>query len=128
MKCPCEVEMKHQFTAQKDDHVILVYKCPKCGHEGTEVGFKYTPANCPGHQFQFEKWGFRDNQWKHEIYQIHLCDRCGERVERRYDSGEVGLREAVEPEDPRVLKYLELNKKTARFHMDEDDRKNFWTE
>ena len=47
-------------------------------------------------------------------------------VKRRFDSQEIGLREAVEVEHPEVMKFLELNEHTARFHLEKEEVTDFW--
>jgi hypothetical protein len=126
MKHTCGGDLKYCFTAQKADHIHKVYQCLKCGETVETTSYKYIPSTCPRHQWEFEGWGFDDSPWSHEIYWKMKCDRCGQTGKKRYDSAEVGLRQAVDPQDPRVIKYLELKHETARFHLPQDDVKNFW--
>ena len=58
----CECIPKYQATAVKDDHAVLIYRCYKCGKLFNEFRYRYVPENCPKHQFEFEGWGFEDNQ------------------------------------------------------------------
>jgi hypothetical protein len=126
MKCDCGGNLNYKFTAQKDDHEHKIYECDKCGAVHPVVGYRYTPGTCPKHHWGFEGWGFNDGKDSHEIYWKMRCDRCGATHNRRFDSSAVGLRQAVQLEDPRVLKSLELTNQTARFHLPSDDVADFW--
>ena len=126
MKCDCGGEFKYQFSASKDDHIHKVYECSKCKETHVDISYKYKSYNCPKHHWEFDRWGFKDGVHDHEIFWLMKCDRCGAEHKRRFDSGEVGLREAVQLEDPRVLSLLDLNKDTARFHLGKDAVKDFW--
>lgn len=88
--------------------------------------YRYTPAICPKHQWEFESWGFKDSPHEHQIYWNMTCDRCGATKKKRWDSHEVGLRQAVDPMDPRVTSNMEWNKQTVRFLLPDEDVKNFW--
>jgi len=126
MKCNCGGEYKHQFTAVNSDHTHKAYKCVKCQDERVEITYNYNPTNCPKHLWEFIGWGFNDSPWSHEIYWKMKCDRCGATHRRRFDRSEIGIRRAVDLEDPRVLPTLEWTKDTARFHLPDDDVKEFW--
>ena len=122
----CEIPIIYQATAANGDLLVHIYTCPKCGMAYETRQYKYTHQNCPKHQWEFTSWGFQDGLHTHKIYWRLQCDRCGKIEHKRWDSKEVGLRQAVEMEDPRVLKYLTLDENTARFILDDDEVKNFW--
>lgn len=126
MKCDCGGEVRYFGTAEKNDQGRIIYKCALCGQEYEQPYFKYEPETCPGHQWEFQSWGFYDDPHKHEIYWNVICDRCGAKGKQRWDSKKVGLREAVSVEDPRVLKHLELNKHTAKYLLGKETAKEFW--
>ena len=120
--------VKYIATASNEDHFIRLYQCFNCMEWYEVKQHRYQPANCPGHQWEFQDWGFFDNGFTHEIYWNVICDRCGCRKKVRWDSRQVGLREAVTMDDPRLLKHLPVNEQTARFHLGEEYIKNFWGE
>lgn len=126
MKCDCGGDIHYVAAVEKNDQGRMIYQCSLCGQELEQAYYKYTPSTCPKHHWQFETWGFYDDPNKHEIYWNMLCDRCGARAKKRWDSREVGLKEAVSVEDPKVLKHLELNKHTAKFLLDKETAKEFW--
>jgi hypothetical protein len=68
---------------------------------------------------------FYDDPDKHRIAWVMGCSRCGaENRELRFDSEAVGLREAVDMEDPRTQRFLEVNKFTAPFIFGKDGAKD----
>ena len=127
-QCSCKGELKYKFTAQNKDHTILVYECKKCKKIYEDKRYRYTEGTCPKHHWIFETWGFQDDQYKHSIYHLYICDRCGKQYKEHLDSAHVGIREAVDMEDPRVKKATRITPETARFHFDKDDLANFWSE
>ena len=128
-KCPnCGEKVIYKYTAGKNDQYVSIFECVKCKEQYDFHFYRYNPSNCPKHQWEFDRWGFEENQYTHRIFWIMKCDRCGAvSTERRLDSGALGLREAVDLEDPRVLTLLDLNKQTARFHLPADDVADFWS-
>ena len=126
MKCDCGGTIKFKAAIEKNDEGKMIYQCGICREEYEVAFYRYTPSTCPGHQWQFESWGFFDSPFKHEIFWNVLCDRCGARAKKRWDSAEVGIREAVQIEDPRVLRHLDLTSQTAKYKLGEDLAKEFW--
>ena len=126
-KCKCGGNLKYCFTAQKSDHIHKVYQCLKCGETVEDTSFRYNPTTCPKHHWEFESWKFEDSPYEHKLYWQMKCDRCGATSEKRWDSHEVGLRQAVDPEDPRVTRNMAWDKQSVRFLLPEEDRKNFWS-
>jgi hypothetical protein len=127
MTCICGGTYQYIATASRGDHWINVYRCPKCEREIAETKYRYTPTTCPRHHWEFLNWNFKDGPRAHEIYWEMGCDRCGAKTTKRFDSYEVGLRQAVDMEDPRVLRALDFNERTVRFHLPKEDVSNFWT-
>ena len=126
MKCQCGGEYKYAGTAIKDDHTVRFYKCSKCEEVRETHHYRYTPLTCPKHQFQFDRWLFRDDPWHYDLGWQMVCDRCGKTEFVPFDVRSAGKRGSVEVEDPRVMKALELNEHTARFHLGKDLAKEFY--
>lgn len=128
MNCPnCNVPLKYEISARKGEIFYKMYKCPKCEELFDFRFYVYTPTTCPKHHWIFDRWNFKDGMHNHQINWVMKCDRCGKTNEEiRWDSEAVGLREAVDMEDPRVLTLLDLNKDTARFHMEPEEVTDFW--
>jgi DNA-directed RNA polymerase subunit M/transcription elongation factor TFIIS len=128
LKCEdCGESLKYTISMSKNDHVIRIFQCVKCGKQYEITNYRYKPDNCPKHLWVFDRWGFKDGLHNHEIYWIMKCDRCGNIEHKRWDSREVGSREAVSMDDPRVLESLIVNKDTARFHFDKETVTDFWS-
>jgi hypothetical protein len=126
MNCECGGKFKHVFTGSKDDQIVKGYACEVCGKSLELMFYKYSPSNCPKHQWEFIGWGFKDSMNDHAIYWKMQCDRCGKIEHVDFSSQALGLRQAVQVENPEVLQFLELTDQTARFLLDDDDVKNFW--
>ena len=58
MKCDCGGDIEYVTSVEKADQGKMLYKCNLCGTEYEKPYYKYTPSTCPGHQWQFESWGF----------------------------------------------------------------------
>lgn len=114
-------------AVENKDEGRLIFRCDACGAEFEQEYYRYTPSTCPKHQWQFESWGFFDSCDNHEIYWNLKCDRCGLKTKKRWDSRAVGLKEAVDIEDPRVLNLLELNRYTKKYLLGKtDEETDFW--
>lgn len=124
--CGCGGHLKYEFTAQSLDNTHKVYKCELCGKSVAKITYVYKPSSCPKHHWEMVGWRFEDGPDKHEIYWDMVCDRCGAKRKERFDSEAVGCRQAVDVEDPRVLKNLALDKHSARFLLPDDDVQDFW--
>lgn len=127
MKCKnCGTDLKYLGAAQNHDHIKRIYHCAKCDTDFETTSYVHTPSTCPKHHWGFQSWGFSDSPYTHEIYWNMQCDRCGAKAKKRWDSNEVGLRQAVDIQDPRVLPNLEWTPETVRFHLPSEDVKEFW--
>ena len=106
-----------QYTATVKIHDCLnvrIYAC-ECGEEYESIHYKYDPATCD-HQWQVKDYDFKDGVYNWKAGVRMGCDKCGQVRLRRLDSETMGIREAWDMEDPKVLKLLRLTKDTARFH------------
>ena len=125
-KCDCGGEYHQIWVASNDAHYVVNYRCNKCQHNVESLHYKYSELNCPKHHWVFKEWDFKDDENKHSLAHVYLCDRCGRRHEERLDSGAVGLRECADPEDPRVKQSLKWTDDSVRFHLSKEDVAEFW--
>jgi len=126
VQCQCGKEAVHIATAIKGEEVVFLFMCMSCGTEYESKSYLYKPNNCPKHHWEFVRWDFEDGPDKHEIFWHMACSRCGATHRQRFDSREVGIRQAVTLDDPRVLDKLALNKHTAKHIVGDDMAKEFW--
>lgn len=126
--CPyCLGPTEYLITASKDDHVVRIYQCKVCQRKHEQMFYRYTPQNCPKHQWEFSHRVFKDDSISHSIEMVFICDRCGtDRIERQ-DTKAAGLSGRVEIDHPLVAPTLQLNKSMAKRFLDlGDELEKFW--
>jgi len=124
----CDEPLYYVISASKDDQIVQIYQCKKCGKLQDIMRYRYNPYNCPGHQFNFSHREFNDNAFSHTIDMIFICDRCGARRVESQDLRGAGRKGMVEIEDPRVSRTLALNKSVAERLFTKEEVKDFWSE
>jgi hypothetical protein len=116
-----------KICKENHDKTIHGYQCKVCGHifDG-RWNYRYSPENCPQHQWEFTHREFRDAPHKHSIVMVFQCDRCGAEKTRGQDTKEAGISGRVEIDHPLVAPTLALNKSVAKRILDQDAIKDFW--
>lgn len=113
----------------QNEVIIRIYQCKVCKQFFQVQGFKYTPATCPGHQWEFIDTVYNDNGVVHTIDQIFQCDRCGSIKKIPRDTKRAGIKGRIELEHPKVTSTLKLNKSYAAKFLDLGNELNkFWSD
>lgn len=127
--CDCGGEAHYEGTAMKNFHGYHVYKCEFCNADYEREVCLTDRSKC-AHEWYFDRYGFFKgyHMGTHRIWMVMKCNICGMETKKddvRIDMGAIG-RERVDIEDPRILRFLEVNEDSAEFHLGRDDAKEFW--